>query len=125
MILPITFPDWKVVDASQPAAHEAVPVELPIFVAVGAEPITAVVMPFIGEANRDAVAVEGPKLLDEPVIKLPIPLAGEKGDDLTAASNELGTVAPNWLRVLRGAIGGVYNDLETMREWSAICRMSQ
>ena len=31
----------------------------------------------------------------------------------------------NWLRVLRGAIGGVYNDLETMREWSAICRMSQ
>jgi len=31
----------------------------------------------------------------------------------------------NWLRVLRGAAEGVYNDLGMMRDWSAICRLSQ
>jgi hypothetical protein len=35
--------------------------KLPVLVAVAAKPIEAVVVPLIGEANRDAVLAKGPK----------------------------------------------------------------
>ena len=54
--------DRQVVDARDPQAHQAVLVELPVLVAVAAEPLAAVVVPFIGEAHGDAVAREGPQL---------------------------------------------------------------
>ena len=61
-------------------------VELPVLVAVGAEPVAAVVVPLVGEAHRDAVVGEGPELLDQPVVELARPLALQERDDRVAAA---------------------------------------
>ena len=73
--------DRYVVDASLAPSHQAVLVKLPLLVAVRAKPVVGVVVPLVLEANRDAVVVERPKLLDEPVIELFRPFALEEGDD--------------------------------------------
>ena len=52
--------DRHVVDAGEAPVHQAVVVELPVLVAVGAEPVAGVVAPFVGEAHGDAVAVVAP-----------------------------------------------------------------
>src|SRR5512146_1657274 len=93
-ILAIGFSDRQVVDAGVPAAHESVLVELPVLITVGAKPRSAVVVPLVREANRDAVARECPDLLDETIVELAHPLALEKGDDLGASVDELRAVAP-------------------------------
>jgi hypothetical protein len=90
----IGFADGHVVDAGFAAAHEAVLVELPLLVAVSAEPVAGVVVEFILEADGDAVLVEGPELLDEAVVELVGPLAAEEVDDGGASLKKLGAVAP-------------------------------
>src|SRR2546423_12543814 len=84
----------QIIDAGDAQAHQAVLVEFPILVAIAAEPVAAVVMPLIGEAHGDAVVAEGPHFLDQPVVELAVPFAGEEGFDLLAALNELGAIAP-------------------------------
>ena len=74
--------------------HQAVLVELPVLVAVAAEPVAAVVVPFVGEAHRDAVVAKRPDLLDQPVVELALPLARQEGDDGVAALEEFRAVAP-------------------------------
>ena len=54
--------------------HQAFGIEFPVLVAVGAEPLAAVVVPFIGETHGDPIASEGPKLLDQPVIQFRAPI---------------------------------------------------
>jgi hypothetical protein len=49
-------------------AHQAVLVELPVLVAVGAEPGAGVVVGLVGEADGDAVAVVGPQFLDQWIV---------------------------------------------------------
>ena len=39
---PIVLSDWQIIDGSDPAAHQAMVVEFPVFVAIGAEPVSAV-----------------------------------------------------------------------------------
>ena len=51
-------------------------------------------MPLIGEANGDAVVAERPHFLDQAVVELAVPFAGEEFDDGLAALKELGAVAP-------------------------------
>ena len=82
------------VDAGEARGHQTVGVEAPVLVAVGAEPLAAVVSVFVGEPHRDAVPGEGPELLDQAVVQLPDPLAGEQGLDLLAAIRKLGPVPP-------------------------------
>src|SRR5215469_2180258 len=67
--------DWQIVYAGDPPAHQALLVEFPVLVAIAAEPITTVVMPFVSEPYRDAVLAKGPDLLDQPIIQLPVPFA--------------------------------------------------
>ncbi len=86
--------DRQIVDAGEAPLHQPLSVEFPILIAVGTKPVAAVVMPFIGEANSDPVAGEGPELLDQPVIKFFRPFAGEEGDNLLAAGDEFGPVPP-------------------------------
>ncbi|CAG7645456.1 hypothetical protein SBRY_40161 [Actinacidiphila bryophytorum] len=86
--------DGEFVDGGVAVVHQAVGVELPVLVAVSTEPVARIVAVFVGEAHRDAVAVEGPQLLDEPVLQLLVPLAGEEGDDLVTAGGELRAVPP-------------------------------
>ena len=64
----ILLANRQVVDARVTMRHQAVLVELPVFVAVRTEPVAGVVMPFVGKAHRDAIAVERPQLLDQPVV---------------------------------------------------------
>jgi hypothetical protein len=54
----------QVVDTRVAAHHEALLVELPVFVAIGAVPVTRVVVPFVSEAHCNAVVGLGPQFLD-------------------------------------------------------------
>jgi hypothetical protein len=62
--------DRLLVDSGDPALHQSLAVELSVLVAVGAEPLTAVVMVFMGEAHGDTVAGMGPDFLDQPIVEL-------------------------------------------------------
>src|SRR5258708_2718327 len=86
--------DTDMVDARLASSHQAVVSELPLLIAMGAIPIAAVVMPFIGKANSNPVAVKSPHLLDQTVVELALPFAGQKRLDRIAAFNELGAISP-------------------------------
>ena len=60
VILALRLGDRLVVDAGVAVDHQAVVVEFPVFVAVAAVPLAGVVVPFVGEADGDAMAAEGP-----------------------------------------------------------------
>src|SRR5262249_3628991 len=90
--------DRQIVDAREAPSHEALLGEFPVLVAVAAEPVARVVVPFVGEAHGNAVTGAGPELLDEPIVELLRPLALQEGPHLLAAPGKLAAVAP--LRVL-------------------------
>src|ERR1700761_866263 len=119
VVFSVAFLDRKIVDASVASPHQAVFAKLPVFVPVRAKPIEGVVVPFVGKANRDPVAIEGPKLLDETIVEFAGPLPGEKGDDLRSALHELGTVPPitvhgirerdpRWIACVPPVLGAAY-----------------
>ena len=83
-----------IVDASFAATHQAIRLEFPLLVAVCAEPVAGIVVPFVLKANRDPIFVKRPQLLDQAIVELPGPLPFEKGDDLGASVDEFGAVAP-------------------------------
>src|ERR1700746_848313 len=140
-IFALALGDRQVVDAGDAPAHQAVLGEFPIFVPIGAEPVAAVVVPFIGEANRDAVAGEGPDFFDQPVIEFARPFALEERDDFRTAGEELGAVSPHAVlgvgerhalglasiprifgspRLARGGLGGERRQRRTGRHERAI-----
>ena len=63
--------------------------------------LAAVVVPFVGEPDCDAVRAEGPDLFDETVVELARPLAGQECNDVRTPLQELGAVSP----VRIGAVG--------------------
>ena len=65
--------DRKIVDAGNAQTHQAVLVELPILVTVAAKPVAAVVVPLVGETNREPVLSESLDFLNEPVVKFTLP----------------------------------------------------
>ncbi len=69
VILPVGFLDRQIIDASETSLHQAGRVELPVLVAIGAEPVAAIVVPLIGKAHGDPVLRKGPQLFDQPVVK--------------------------------------------------------
>ena len=97
VIFTFAFTNRQIVDAGVANGHKAVILELPVFVTVRPKPVAGIVMPLVGEPNRNPVAGEGPQLFDQPVIKLARPLAGQKRDDLFPADRELGPVPPTTL----------------------------
>src|SRR3954454_24795551 len=86
--------DGDVVDARVPPRHQPTVVEQPVLVAVGTEPGSRLVVPLVAEPHRDPIGVEGPHLLDEPVVELLGPLAREELDDRVAPGEELRPVPP-------------------------------
>src|SRR5262245_31998807 len=94
MILAIRCSNRQVVDARNPQAHQSLLVEVPVLVAIAAEPASAVVVPLVGETHCDAVLAEGPDLLDQPIVELTIPLARQGGDDGFTALQELRPITP-------------------------------
>src|SRR6266481_8418818 len=85
VVFALALLDRQIVDAGDAQAHQAVLVEFPVLVAVAAEPVAAVVVPFIGEAHRNAVRAKGPELLDQSVVEFALPLARQEGSDRVAA----------------------------------------
>src|SRR5262249_35739901 len=94
MILALALLDRQVVDAGEAQAHQAVLVEFPVFIAVAAEPVAAVVMAFVSEPHRDAVLAKGPHFLDQTVVQFAAPLARQKRHDGLAALKELRAITP-------------------------------
>src|SRR6202008_4622324 len=86
--------DRQIVDGREPTLHETRGIELPILIAIGAKPLAAVVMAFIGEANRDTVALERPQLLYQAVVQFPVLFPCEEWNDLGPAARKLGAIAP-------------------------------
>ena len=62
-----------------PVRHQPLGVELPVLVPVRAVPLSRVIVPFVGEAHAKPVGTEEPQLLDQPVVKLAVPLAAQEG----------------------------------------------
>src|SRR5262249_29661771 len=95
MVFAIGNCDRKVVDAGDADRHQPLGVEFPIFVAVAAKPIAAVVVPFVGKADGDAVLAKSPYLFDQSIVELALPLAGQESLDGGPASQEFGSVSPS------------------------------
>src|SRR5262249_23249483 len=98
VILAFAFFDWQVIDARDAQTHQPVLIELPVLVAIAAKPIAAIIVPFVGEANRDSVLAKRPNLLDQAVIELTIPLARQKSFDFRSTLDELGAITPTTVR---------------------------
>ena len=90
----VLFPDDDIVDTGVSFFHQAVVVELPVFVAIGAVPLAGCIVKFVFEAHSDAVAGEGPKFFPEFIVQFVLPFAGEELNDLLSAVEEFGAVAP-------------------------------
>nr|KGS61218.1 hypothetical protein X990_5421 [Burkholderia pseudomallei MSHR4868] len=103
----VRFADRHVVDARMTMRHQAVLVELPVLVAIRAEPVARVVAPLVREAHRDPVAGKRPQFLDQPIVDFARPLAAQQRDDLRAARREFRAIAPFALRRVgkRNALG--------------------
>src|SRR5437879_2418779 len=90
----VFFGDRDIIDAGFGAAHQAMLVELPLLVAVGAMPLPGIVVPLILKPHRDTVAVERPEILDQAILVLLRPFAGEERHDRGAALENFGAVTP-------------------------------
>ena len=60
----LRFCDRTFIDAGMAALHQAVFDKFPILVAIGAKPVSAVIMILVSIANRDTIAAICPKFLD-------------------------------------------------------------
>jgi hypothetical protein len=88
------FDDRQVIDAGMPQVHQAVLVEFPTLVAAAAEPVTAVVVPFVGKTHGNAVAVMGPDFFDRTIFEFTVPFAGQELLDSGPPTHTLGAIAP-------------------------------
>src|SRR5262249_34610161 len=63
-------------------------------VAIRAMPLAARITPLILEPHRNPIVVESPEILDQAVVELLLPFAGEERLDRLAPREELRAVAP-------------------------------
>src|SRR6476620_11276978 len=92
--LAVGFVDRHVVDAGVAPPHQPVVVELPVLVAVRAEPLPVGVVELVREPDRDPIPVVRPQFLDQTVFQFAVPLPGEEVDDLAAPLQKGGPIAP-------------------------------
>jgi len=90
----VAFVNRQIVDTRITFLHEAVFVELPVFVAVGTEPLAFGVMPFVSKAHGDMVVRKSPKFLDQPILIFICPFALQECDNLFPSYREFRTVSP-------------------------------
>src|SRR5512141_2476544 len=74
--LTVALFDRCIVYTCDAPAHQTVIIEFPVFVTIASKPLTAVVMPLVGEAHSYTIFMESPKFLDEAIIQFPLPFAG-------------------------------------------------
>src|SRR5882724_6886975 len=75
---PLALLDGDIVDAGLAPPHQAVFVELPLLVAVGAMPLPGIVAPFVLETHGNTILIEPPEVLDQAIVVLLCPLAGQE-----------------------------------------------
>jgi hypothetical protein len=92
--LTVGFGNRMFVNAGVPNPHQTICGEFPVLVSVSAEPLTAVIMMLVSITDCDAVPCERPQLLDQAVVELLVPFAGQKSLRLSAARHELDAVTP-------------------------------
>src|ERR1700680_493262 len=81
--------------------HEALRIELPVFVSVGAITLPGGVLPLISKSHGNPRAIERPHFFDEAVVQLTGPFARQKLNDLFPAVDKFGAVAPAALDRIR------------------------
>src|SRR5215469_6681258 len=95
MVLTLGFFDWEIVNAGNASAHQSLLIKFPVLVAIAAEPIAAVVMPFVSKPYSDTIFAKCPDLLDQAVIQLPAPLARQKRLNGGATQKKFRSVSPD------------------------------
>lgn len=118
-------------------SHEAVLVELPVFVAVRPPPFPVRVAALVLEADADAVLVKRPQIFPEPVFLFTLPLARQEFPYRLAPGEEFVAVAPLGVLGVReghlfrvAGVPGVFGGLDFLlrgllgerREWWAWLR---
>src|SRR3954468_2224455 len=105
---PFRLLDRKIIDRCISVVHDALTIELPVFVAIGTIPLTGVVTPFIGKANSNSAFRKRPKFLYQAILQLTTPFPFEEGDYLLASMDEFRAVSPvTVLRVCKGDLLGI------------------
>src|SRR6266699_2071613 len=94
MILTLRLLDREIVDAGMAKPHQAMVTKLPILIAIRAEPIPGIIVPFVGEAHGNAIPGVSPEFFDKPVVQLFRPLARQKLDDLLSSIRKLSAISP-------------------------------
>src|SRR4029077_15156238 len=94
MIFSFRLVDWEIVDGRVAKSHQTIVAKLPILVAIRAEPIPRVVVPFVGEAHGNTIFGECPELFDEPVVQLFRPFAFQKLNDFLSSIRKLSPISP-------------------------------
>lgn len=69
--------------------------ELPVLIGVGSEPVSCIVVPFVGKPHRDSRVVMAPGFFDKPLVKLPAPFPRKKLHNLLAAGDTLSAISPS------------------------------
>ena len=100
MVLALGFFNWEIVNARNAPAHQSLLIKFPVLVAIAAEPIAAVVMPFVSKPYRDTVS-KCPDFLDQAVIQLPAPLARQKRLNGGATLKEFRSISPDAVHRVR------------------------
>src|SRR5713226_5379553 len=103
VVLALRLLDWQIVDGSKPQAHQPVLIELPILIAIRAEPIPGAIVPFVSKAHGDTVSFERPKFFDQPIVQLFRPFASEKRDDFLPSVHKFRAVSPAWVNCVSQA----------------------
>lgn len=91
---PFLFLDRVLVDTCETSLHQTIGRKFPILIAVGTEPVAAVVAVFIGIPHGNTVFGKGPELLDEPVVQFRCPFSFQKRLCLGASGRKFSAVAP-------------------------------
>src|SRR5262249_47970040 len=81
--------------------NQSLLLKFPVLVAIAAEPIAAVVMPFVSKPYRDTVLAKCPDFLDEAVIQLLAPFARQKCLNSGATLKEFRSVSPDAVHRIR------------------------
>jgi len=100
--LAVLFLNRDVVDRSVALSHIPQAIKLPIFVAVGAEPVVVVIAPFVAKSYSDSVrAIVRPNFFDETVIVFIAPFPCKKFHHFPSSRYELGAIAPPSISCVR------------------------
>src|SRR6266850_5647296 len=95
VVLAVRIQNGQVVDGCKSRRHKPIIIEFPVLIAVGAIPVTGVVVPLVSEAYGDPVPSKRPHFLDKPVVQLLGPLTREESDNFVSSVDEFRSIPPS------------------------------